>query len=158
MGHELHIEVIARGLCLAAERVLVCRNVVSGYLYLPGGHVEFGEAAGDSLRREFVEETGLSVAVGDLLLTDEQAFIQNGRERHELNLVFHVEHREWGGRTPPPPVPSLEPKIAFDWVPRSELLDAKLYPSGIAEWILLPAPRPHWRSSGKLAKHTGAKS
>src|SRR5262249_44925533 len=40
-----HIEVIARGVIRRGRFVLACRNVKKGYVYLPGGHVEFGETA-----------------------------------------------------------------------------------------------------------------
>jgi ADP-ribose pyrophosphatase YjhB (NUDIX family) len=39
------IEVIARGVMFHEEHVLLCQNCKHGYYYLPGGHVEPGEAA-----------------------------------------------------------------------------------------------------------------
>jgi len=83
---------ISRGLMVAEGHVLLCRSLKGGYSYLPGGHVEWGEPAATALAREFAEETGLQVNVGGLLAVSENAFIQNGKRRHELNLVFHVEH------------------------------------------------------------------
>gem|GEM_PF-6887474 len=50
-----HIEVIARGLIIANNALLLCRNVAGGYWYLPGGHVEPGESAAEALSRELVE-------------------------------------------------------------------------------------------------------
>lgn len=135
------IEVIARGALFHGEHVLACRNVERGYLYLPGGHVEFGEPAAAALAREFLEESGLTVRVGPLLLATENIFESGGKRRHEINLVFHVEHPD-----PPAAVGSLEPAIAFDWLdPR---LRVDLRPGAILEWLRSnpsPAGIP-WRS------------
>lgn len=128
------IEILARGLLVAGNHVLLCRNVKHGYRYLPGGHVEPGEAAADALAREFMEESGVAVRAGGLLLTSEHGFMQKGRPRHEIDLVFLVE--------PPPSLvpsdawPSLEPDIAFDWVALSDLGDADLRPASISDWLI----------------------
>lgn len=91
---DSHVEFIARGLLIRAGRVLLCRNIAKDYLYLPGGHVEFGEPAAAALEREFLEETGRVVRAGHCLLVSEHAFKQGKKHRHEINLVFHVEHVE----------------------------------------------------------------
>jgi ADP-ribose pyrophosphatase YjhB (NUDIX family) len=130
MGARPHrIEVIARGLAIEDDRVLLCRSVQGGYTYLPGGHVEPGEPAGAALEREMLEETGLHCRAGDLLCVHEERFRQQGAPRHELNLVFHMEH------PPADPVPSLEPAIAFAWVAIDDLDDANLLPERMREWV-----------------------
>ncbi|MBY0262673.1 MAG: NUDIX domain-containing protein, partial [Phycisphaerales bacterium] len=90
------IEFIARGVLIAGSRVLLCRNLKHDYLYLPGGHVEFGESAAAALAREFLEEAALPVRVGPLALVSEGTFATKRRGHHEVNLVFHVE--QTGGR------------------------------------------------------------
>jgi ADP-ribose pyrophosphatase YjhB (NUDIX family) len=127
------IEILARGLLVVDGRVLLCRNVKHGYRYLPGGHVEPGESAAAALAREFLEESGVEVRVGPLLLTSEHGFVQKGRPRHEVDLVFHVEQ--------PPDAsiaswPSLEPDIAFDWIPVGEIGVSDLRPRTISDWVL----------------------
>ena len=47
------IEIIVRGVCLSRGHLLVCRNVSRGNVYLPGGHVEWGESSPSALRREW---------------------------------------------------------------------------------------------------------
>ena len=73
------------------SRVLLCRNVKHGYCYLPGGHVEFGESAAGALAREFLEESGLRVRVGNLALVSEGASLRFGKLRlYELMIEFGV--------------------------------------------------------------------
>jgi ADP-ribose pyrophosphatase YjhB (NUDIX family) len=133
---------------LAGSRVLLCRNLKHDYLYLPGGHIEFGESAPGALVREFLEESGLTVRVGDLALVSENAFATRKRRHHEVNLVFHVEH---AGPRPlkPETVASREPDLGLEWtdlaaIPELDLRppSAKAFlaalghqPPGTIEWI-----------------------
>lgn len=122
------IELIVRGLTLHADHVLLCQCVKRGYMYLPGGHVEFGEGASAALVREFEEETGLSIRVGPLVAVSEGTFLHAGETHHEVNLVFHVELLAVAtGELPP--VPSREKKIAFVWLPLSEVAARDIRPS-----------------------------
>jgi 8-oxo-dGTP diphosphatase len=132
----LRIELIARGLAVSGGRVLACGPTAWGYCYLPGGHVEFAEAADVALAREFMEETGLEVRVGALIAAQEQVFRQKGRLRHELNLVFHVEPMVGGW---PGEIASREPGLAFRWLRPSEAGGENLLPAGmvgaVREWV-----------------------
>ncbi|MEQ9467116.1 MAG: NUDIX hydrolase [Ekhidna sp.] len=59
----------------------------AGYLWSPpGGGVEFGESLAETLKKEFLEETNLTVAVGDYLFANE--FI--GKRHHAIELFFGV--------------------------------------------------------------------
>lgn len=130
-----------------AGRMLLCRNQKHDYTYLPGGHVEPGETAADALAREFTEETGLRVRVGALILANENLFEQRGKPRHEYSLVFHVEHADgpW-----PDQVPSLESKIAFEWIEPAAAPEANLVPPAMLAWVMAggseSADGPQWVS------------
>ena len=69
----------------------MCRNIAAGYLYLPGGHIEFAEPASEALRRELLEETNQKIAVGPLLLTTESTFHDGQSDHHEINLIFQAQ-------------------------------------------------------------------
>lgn len=113
------IEIIARGVSFRDGRVLLCRNVEHGHCYLPGGHVEPGEAAAHACEREYLEETGLSVRAGECCMVAEVRFVQEGGARHEINLVFHVEQSQGG--LMPEQVSSREPELQFVWMPMNQL-------------------------------------
>lgn len=141
------IEFIARGLLIEHGRVLVCRNLRHGYCFLPGGHVEFGEPARTALKREFVEECGIEVEVGDCLLAEEHLFGTRAKEHHELNLVFHVERASRGV------IESREPKIGFEWIAITDLAGIQFLPNQVREWICRgplearPTPTAEWMST-----------
>jgi 8-oxo-dGTP diphosphatase len=67
------------------KRVLVSDEFIRGnkYTKFPGGGLEFGEGTRDCLKREFLEEMGLEVAVTDHLYTTD--FFQMS--------AFHPEHQ-----------------------------------------------------------------
>jgi ADP-ribose pyrophosphatase YjhB (NUDIX family) len=58
---------------------------------LLGGHVEFGERAADTLRREFVEEIGQVITSVQLLGVLENLFTWRGRPQHEVVFVFSAQ-------------------------------------------------------------------
>ena len=143
MPSDSHIEIIARGLLIQEGYALLCRDRKGGYYYLPGGHIEFNEAAAVALAREFKEETGLGVQVGACALITEGAFIQKGSGKHELNLVFHVEHPHPNPNHPhplPDEVKSKEDHIAFEWVDLAAAVDLDIRPLVIKAWLASGAP------------------
>jgi 8-oxo-dGTP diphosphatase len=163
------IETIARGVVVTASCVLLCRDRKGGYTYLPGGHVEPGESASDALARELEEEAGFSgVRVGPCALVTEQRFTQGQKARHEINLVFHVEHAltKSGDRIgsaaceptkvndspPPPPVESLEDHIEFVWVEPAAIPELDLRPASMKAWLMsgnAGLDRPAWVSQSE---------
>ncbi|HET9494159.1 MAG TPA: NUDIX domain-containing protein [Chloroflexia bacterium] len=71
-------------------RALLHRAVVDDFWALPGGRVELGEAAADTLRREMREEIGEEVEVGRLLWLVENFFEYMGKRWHEIAFYFEV--------------------------------------------------------------------
>jgi 8-oxo-dGTP diphosphatase len=164
------IETISRGLVLQSGRVLLCRDRKGGYCYLPGGHVDPGESAADALVRELSEEAGLTrVRIGTCALVTEQRFLQGGKPRHEINLVFHVEQAYTrsgeaigglesesdspGGSAPPlPRVESLEDHIEFIWAEAAALNEIDIRPLSLKAWLMTGndgLDRPGWMSQSE---------
>jgi 8-oxo-dGTP diphosphatase len=97
----LEQRVAAYGLLVDDGRVLLVRagdaSDVPGRWFLPGGGVEHGEDPDDTVRREYLEETGLVVAVGDLVGVWSEMIEAEARgvEVHSVCIVFEIE--SWSG-------------------------------------------------------------
>lgn len=58
------------GVCIRDGKVLLARHTYGsgkGKLIIPGGYVKFGEIPAETLAREYLEETGVTVRAGRLL-------------------------------------------------------------------------------------------
>lgn len=89
-GEKLRVRVC--GICIKDERLLLVRHKglsASGTLWAPpGGGMEYGEDAKTALRREFLEETGLDVEVGEFLFVHEYL----DKPLHGIELFFEVKN------------------------------------------------------------------
>jgi ADP-ribose pyrophosphatase YjhB (NUDIX family) len=125
------IEVIARGAVIEDGKVLLCQNRKTGHFYLPGGHINFGESAANAVAREFDEECGLKISVGECVFVTEGKFSAGRAEHHELNVVFHVE------LTPSDQaIQTREPDIAFEWVDLAAVTDMDVRPKSVQAWLV----------------------
>ena len=162
-GPARGIEVIARGVFIREGHVLMCVDVAGGYSYLPGGHVEPGEAAARAVERELLEETGWEAEVGGFLFAAEHRFEQASRkkvgrvmQKHEVNLVFHVERlivpdgvaADVAGDPGLLRVPSAEVGLEFRWVELAAAVDLDIRPASVRAWLATGAARlsPAWVS------------
>jgi 8-oxo-dGTP diphosphatase len=77
------------GLCIQDKRILLVNHagLKRGEFWAPpGGGSEFGENARDALKREFLEETGLQIQVGEFLFVCELV----APPLHAVELFFLV--------------------------------------------------------------------
>lgn len=89
-GEKLRVRVC--GICIKDDQLLLVRHKglsASGTLWAPpGGGMEYGEDAKTALRREFLEETGLDVEVGEFLFVHEYL----DKPLHGIELFFEVKN------------------------------------------------------------------
>jgi ADP-ribose pyrophosphatase YjhB (NUDIX family) len=101
-----------------------------------GGHVEFGEYAADTIRREFPEEIGQEVTDVRLLGVVENLFRWQDRDEHEVVFVFSARF------TDPAAYEIGEQRILDDseghtrviWR-QPDAVSPPLYPAGVADLI-----------------------
>lgn len=92
-GNRLRTRV--NGVLIQNEKILMVRHLMSEnriFWSVPGGGMDFGSDAHDNLRREFLEETGLDIEVGEFLCVHE--FLKP--PLHAIELFFEV--KELGGK------------------------------------------------------------
>jgi 8-oxo-dGTP diphosphatase len=130
------IEILARGVFVSRGRLLVCHTAGADNVYLPGGHVEFGEGAEKALCREIREEMGKRARVSRFLGCVEHVFRQKGRKHVEINLVFDVVIE---GLAAGREVMSAEGHLDFRWLPLAELEQSNLEPACLRPLL------PVWR-------------
>ncbi len=123
------IEILARGACVQADQVLLCRNRKHGNVYLPGGHVDWGEDSKRALAREWREELGVSCRVGRFLGVVEQAYRARRGRTCEISLVFEVVCPKISPRRNPD---SAEARLEFAWAPLEALQRTGLLPRAMA--------------------------
>lgn len=76
------------------KRVLVSDEFIRGnYITkFPGGGLEFGEGTRDCLKREFMEETGLDVRVGEHLYTTDFFQISAFNNKDQIISIYYFVH------------------------------------------------------------------
>ncbi|MFA7174974.1 MAG: NUDIX domain-containing protein [Kiritimatiellia bacterium] len=136
MNQKKQIEIIARGVCIQAEQILLCYGRKSKIAYLPGGHIDFGESGQRALEREIVEELGLGARAGGFIGCCEHFFVQDGEPHAEVNLLYSLEVPELDPTHKPQ---AIEDWIGFMWQPLSRLNEVNFEPAALAavlqEWL-----------------------
>ena len=73
------------------KRVLVSDEFIRGNYYtkFPGGGLEFGEGTKDCLKREFMEEMGLKVEIGDHIYTTDFFQLSAFNPGHQIISIYY---------------------------------------------------------------------
>ncbi len=73
------------------KQVLVSDEKIRGGLYtkFPGGGMEFGEGTRDCLKREFMEEMGLRVDIGDHIYTTDYFQMSAFRPDQQIVAIYY---------------------------------------------------------------------
>ncbi|MBF0349052.1 MAG: NUDIX domain-containing protein [Magnetococcales bacterium] len=133
------------GICIVGNRLLTMRYTYGSHnrFNLPGGSQEGEEQVVDTLHREFMEELGVNIEVGDLLLTCE-TLIKN---RLTLHLAFQITRIKGTPRCNPTETRAQE----VTWLPLEHLGRDILYPAigPELESAILP-DHPHPTHLGRL--------
>lgn len=96
MASRLSQRIGAYALVVVNSEVLLvragARSATPGWWYLPGGGIEFGEDAKETVVRETLEETGLEIDVRELVavLSDVMDNTRDGVQTHTVRLVYEA--------------------------------------------------------------------
>lgn len=130
------IEVIARALILRHDEILLAHAKGQNNMFLPGGHVEFGEFTTTALKRELDEELGVeteTLEFSGALEYKYRSFTNRNEAHHEMNLIFLAKIK--GGVPCERGMKAKERKLEFSWVNINELGKANLLPEPLIELI-----------------------
>ncbi len=125
------------GICIHNGKVLLHKAKNDDGYAFPGGHVAFGETNEETLVREFKEETGADITVGDLKWVAEIFFPLHNKPCHQICLYYMVHLKEdtlinyktFSGKEQ---LMKEAFDIEFHWVPLERLKTIKLYPENAA--------------------------
>ncbi|MGP4076323.1 NUDIX hydrolase [Halobacillus sp. K22] len=131
----------AAGILIEQDHVLLHKQVDDTHWALPGGRVELGEQAGDTIVREMNEELGYEVDVASTPWIAENFFHYDGHDYHELGFYFYLisgrSHFQEG------PFQGLEgERLIYQWIPITELNELIVQPEFLTAGL------------GRLPEHT----
>ena len=108
--------------------VLLCRINGSGFWFLPGGRVRFGEPSEVALARELAEEIGYQLPPGELSLIVENIY-EDAALEHEVGLYYRLA---WPDTLAADDLAGgIEPGHLFRWTPVGELGSERFEPAGL---------------------------
>ncbi len=137
------------GISVHDGKVLLQKPTNEDFYAFPGGHVEFGETNEETLIREFKEEIGADIKVGELQWVAEVFFPWGESPCHQICLYYAIEITDEN-------IPKdgmfmakehLEDRnfdLEFHWIPIEKTAELEIYPGDSAK--LLP-------ELGKGVKH-----
>lgn len=133
----------ARGILIGENDsiLLVLEQITPGvdeFWVLPGGRIESEDGSlAECARREFCEETGLTVEVGSMLYMQE--FSEPDNDMHHVGIIFlvHSPEGELHDSDPDIPLQGEELRRHVKWFTREELQAVRVYPETLREqfWI-----------------------
>lgn len=129
------------GICVQDGKVLLQTTTGEDRSFaFPGGHVAFGETNADALIREFREEIGADITVGDLKWVAEVFFPWGNKPCHQICLYYLVEIQN-------PEIPRegcftakehLEGRsfdLEFHWIHLEDVKNLEVYPTQTPELL-----------------------
>lgn len=127
------------GICVQDGKVLLQTTTGEDRSFaFPGGHVEFGETNAETLVREFKEEIGADIRVGELKWVAEVFFPWGDKPCHQICLYYMVSIED--ANIPRDGVflgkEHLEGRnfdLEFHWVPIEKVRDVEVYPTNARE-------------------------
>lgn len=128
------------GICVQNGKVLLQKPLNDdGYAFV-GGHVAFGETNAQTLCREFKEEMGAEISVGELKWVAEIFFPWGGKACHQICLYYIVRieslHTPKEGMfMAQEETDGHKSNVAFHWVSLDKMDEIELYPTNVVKLL-----------------------
>lgn len=129
------------GICVQNGKVLLQTTTGEDRSFaFPGGHVTFGETNEQTLIREFQEEVGTQVSVGDLKWVAEIFFPWGSKPCHQICLYYLVDiaDKDFPKEGIIAAKEHLEGRsfdLEFHWVPLEDVSALEVYPTQAPELL-----------------------
>jgi 8-oxo-dGTP pyrophosphatase MutT (NUDIX family) len=129
------------GILIRDGKVLLQKPTNDTGFAFPGGHVSFGETNAETLIREFKEEIGADITVGELKWVAEIFFPWGDKPCHQICLYYLVSLvddtaiQTSGMFIGDEQIEGRDFKIEFHWVLLADVRKLEVYPSNAAELL-----------------------
>jgi 8-oxo-dGTP pyrophosphatase MutT (NUDIX family) len=128
MENTFHI--LARGIIIDSDYILVAKSKNADNTFLLGGHLEFNENLKKSLEREIMEEIGINSTIGEYVGCVEAQWIENNKMNQEINHVFMVD-----GINKEIDIKSKENHLDIYWIRINDMEKENLLPISIRKMV-----------------------
>jgi len=127
------------GILIRGNKILLQKPTNDTGFAIPGGHVEFGETNAQTLVREFKEEIGADITVGDLKWVAEIFFTWGDKPCHQICLYYEVALQD---ETQIPTdgvfigderIKGRSFNLEYHWIHLDSLDEIEVYPTNIPE-------------------------
>ena len=128
------------GICVQNGKVLLQKPTNDNGYAFPGGHVAFNETNEETLKREFKEEIGANITVGELKWVAEIFFPWGDIPCHQICLYYMIDIESTdipknGMFYAKEHLEGRDFKIEFHWIPIDKIKDINIYPNNAVELL-----------------------
>ncbi len=142
MNKDIHVQ--ARAVIIKDNHILLCKTkgLEPNFYFLPGGHIEHGESARNTLLRELKEEIGFEFEIKRFLGCMEYSYDPNKMKyakchTHEYNFIFETSAKLLPSTNMR--LQQIEKHIEISWMILSRLdqidFRPELLKTQIAQWL-----------------------
>ena len=122
------------GICVQGGKVLLQKPTNDTAFAFPGGHMEFGETNEETLIREFKEEIGADIRVGELKWVAEVFFPWGSKSCHQICLYYMIdilnpEIPKDGKFMATEQIEGRNFQLEYHWIPLEDVEKLEVYPT-----------------------------
>jgi ADP-ribose pyrophosphatase YjhB (NUDIX family) len=121
-----YFHILARGIIIDNDYILVAKAKNANNTFLPGGHLEFNENLKKTLAREIKEEMGINCIVGEYIGCIENQWNEKNIVNQEINHIFLIN-----GINKQMEIKSKEEHLNFYWIKTNDVEKENLLPYSI---------------------------